>query len=188
MGISAAKVHEIFVSDTKLNISPYYFRPGGAFGGSCLPKDVRALQHISAECGANTPLIDSLLRSNEAHKFCLFQRVVQGLPPKAKILIAGIAFKAGQRRLARKPQRRPGPRLLREGFRVSICDPALMPPSSSAPISATRLRASPRWQSSSSPRSGPKRQRFDRVVAANATVNGLVLAPEQDIVDLGTLP
>ena len=68
LGISAKAVHEIFVSDTKLNISPYYLRPGGPFGGSCLPKDVRALQYIAADCGAATHLVDSLIRSNEAHK------------------------------------------------------------------------------------------------------------------------
>jgi GDP-mannose 6-dehydrogenase len=52
LDISAATVHQIFVSDTKLSVSPYYLRPGGALGGSCLPKDVRALQHMAAECGA----------------------------------------------------------------------------------------------------------------------------------------
>ncbi|OZA63773.1 MAG: GDP-mannose dehydrogenase, partial [Sphingomonadales bacterium 39-62-4] len=68
LDISAKQVHQIFVSDTKLNISPYYTRPGGPFGGSCLPKDVRALQHIAADTGAQTHLVDSLLRSNDAHK------------------------------------------------------------------------------------------------------------------------
>ena len=68
LGISARQVHQIFVSDTKLNISAYYTRPGGPFGGSCLPKDVRALQHIAADTGAQTHLVDSLLRSNDAHK------------------------------------------------------------------------------------------------------------------------
>ena len=73
LGIQATQVHEIFKSDTKLNISPYYTRPGGAFGGSCLPKDVRALQYIAADCGANTHLVDSLIRSNEAHKHRMFE-------------------------------------------------------------------------------------------------------------------
>ena len=84
LGIAAKEVHEIFVSDTKLNISPYYTRPGGAFGGSCLPKDVRALAHIGADTGANLHLIDSLLRSNEAHKHRLFQYAAEGLEPGAR--------------------------------------------------------------------------------------------------------
>ena len=59
LGVDPAKVHEIFISDTKLNVSPYYLRPGGAFGGSRLPKDVRALQNIAADCGINAPLLTS---------------------------------------------------------------------------------------------------------------------------------
>ena len=78
LGIDAKVVHKIFVSDTKLNISPYYLRPGGPFGGSCLPKDVRALQHISIDIGANTHVIDALIRSNEAHKHFLFTRAPLG--------------------------------------------------------------------------------------------------------------
>jgi len=73
--ISASRMHEMFVADTKLNISAYYTRPGGAFGGSCLPKDVRALQYIASDVGANAHLIDSLLRSNEAHKNYQFQTI-----------------------------------------------------------------------------------------------------------------
>jgi GDP-mannose 6-dehydrogenase len=81
LDISARQVHQIFVSDTKLNISPYYTRPGGAFGGSCLPKDVRALQHIAADVGANTHLVDSLIRTNEAHKHYQFTRLIRDLSP-----------------------------------------------------------------------------------------------------------
>jgi GDP-mannose 6-dehydrogenase len=93
IGLSTKKVHEIFVSDTKLNISPYYLRPGGAFGGSCLPKDVRALQFIATDCGANTYLVDSLLRSNEAHKYSLFEYATRNLAPGASVLLVGLAFK-----------------------------------------------------------------------------------------------
>lgn len=93
LSIPADQVHEIFVSDTKLNISKYYLRPGGAFGGSCLPKDVRALEYISNVTGANTRLIDSLLNSNANHKHFLFELACKDLEPGSKVLLNGIAFK-----------------------------------------------------------------------------------------------
>ena len=126
-GLSASKVHEIFIADTKLNISPYYFRPGGAFGGSCLPKDVRALQYISNDVGSNTPVIDSLIRSNEAHKHYLFERVSRGLPPGASVLMLGLAFKANSDDLRESPKIDMARKLLHGGFNLSIYDPALQP-------------------------------------------------------------
>lgn len=127
LGISAKKVHEIFVSDTKLNISAYYTRPGGAFGGSCLPKDVRALQYIAGDVGGNTHLIDSLLRSNDSHKQFLFQHCVKGLEPNAKVLMLGLAFKADTDDLRESPNLDLARRLLQAGFDLAIYDPALEP-------------------------------------------------------------
>jgi GDP-mannose 6-dehydrogenase len=125
LDISARQVHEIFVSDTKLNISPYYTRPGGAFGGSCLPKDVRALQHIAGDMGANTHLIDSLIRSNEAHKHHQFIRVARDLKPGASVLLVGLAFKADTDDLRESPAVDLARRLLDAGYRLSVYDPAL---------------------------------------------------------------
>ena len=65
LGIDVRKVHEIFISDTKLNVSSAYLKPGSPFGGSCLPKDVRALEHLSNDVGANSHVINSIIRSNE---------------------------------------------------------------------------------------------------------------------------
>ena len=92
LDVSASKIHEIFVSDSKLNMSPLYTRPGGAFGGSCLPKDVRALQHIATDVGANALLVDSLIRSNEAHKNHQLAFVTRGLAEGDKVLMAGIGL------------------------------------------------------------------------------------------------
>ncbi len=125
LGVSASKVHEIFVSDTKLNISPYYTRPGGAFGGSCLPKDVRALAHIAADTGTNLPLVDSLLRSNEAHKHRLFEYAAEGLAPGARVLMAGLAFKAGTDDLRESPNVDLARKFLSAGFTLEIFDPAI---------------------------------------------------------------
>jgi GDP-mannose 6-dehydrogenase len=127
LGVSARKVHEIFISDTKLNISPYYFRPGGAFGGSCLPKDVRALQFIAGDIGANTRLIDSLLRSNEAHKHFLFEHVTADLPAGASVLILGLAFKKFSDDMRESPKVDMARKLLNAGYKVSIFDPYLKP-------------------------------------------------------------
>lgn len=127
LGISARQVHEIFVSDTQLNISPYYTRPGGAFGGSCLPKDVRALQHIATDVGAGTHLVDSLIRSNEAHKHFQFAQATQGLEPGARVLLVGLAFKAGTDDLRESPAVDMARKLLDAGFALDVYDPALQP-------------------------------------------------------------
>lgn len=127
LDISAAKVHEIFVSDTKLNISPYYMRPGGPFGGSCLPKDVRALQHIAADVGANTHLVDALMRSNDAHKHHQFARVTAGLAPGARVLLVGLAFKVDTDDLRESPAVDLARKLLDHGYALDIYDPALTP-------------------------------------------------------------
>ncbi|PWE33027.1 nucleotide sugar dehydrogenase [Maritimibacter sp. 55A14] len=127
MGVSAGKVHEIFVSDTKLNISPYYTRPGGAFGGSCLPKDVRALQYISNEIGAHTHLIDSLLRTNEAHKTYQVDDILRQLPEKGRVLMAGLAFKADTDDLRESPNVDIARRLLEKGHALSVYDPSIRP-------------------------------------------------------------
>lgn len=127
LGISARQVHEIFVSDTKLNISPYYTRPGGAFGGSCLPKDVRALQYIASDLGANTPLVDSLLRSNEAHKHYQFTRLAAELAPGSRVLLVGLAFKADTDDLRESPAVDLARKFLDAGFQLDIYDPGLTP-------------------------------------------------------------
>ena len=127
LGIDAAKVHEIFISDRKLNISPYYTRPGGAFGGSCLPKDVRALQYLSDDTGASAYLIESLIKSNDAHKRFLYEHATRDLPKGAHVLMVGLAFKPGTDDLREAPQLDLARRLLQNGYRLSILDPAVKP-------------------------------------------------------------
>ncbi|MBX3596100.1 MAG: nucleotide sugar dehydrogenase [Rhizobiaceae bacterium] len=127
LGIDASAVHKIFVSDTKLNISSYYTRPGGAFGGSCLPKDVRALQFIATDAGINAPMLDSLLRSNEAHKNHQFDEVRRRLPNGGKVLLAGLAFKAGTDDLRESPNVDLARKLLENGYSLRIFDPNLEP-------------------------------------------------------------
>lgn len=129
LDISAKQVHQIFVSDTKLNISPYYTRPGGPFGGSCLPKDVRALQHIAADTGAQTHLVDSLLRSNDAHKHHQFLQVTQGLEPGARVLLVGLSFKADTDDLRESPAVDMARKLLDAGYALDVYDPQLKPES-----------------------------------------------------------
>ena len=127
LGIDARVVHKIFVSDTKLNISPYYLRPGGPFGGSCLPKDVRALQYIANDIGANTHVINSLMRSNDAHKHFLFSRAVERLPAGARVLMLGLAFKSETDDLRESPNIDLARKFLQGGFALSIYDPSLKP-------------------------------------------------------------
>ena len=127
LSIDVAEVHKIFISDTKLNISPYYLRPGGPFGGSCLPKDVRALQYISSEIGANTHVIDAVIKSNEAHKLYIFQQCTRDLPVGSRVLLLGLAFKSNSDDLRESPNLYLARRLLETGYNLEVYDPYLRP-------------------------------------------------------------
>jgi GDP-mannose 6-dehydrogenase len=127
LGISAATVHKIFTSDTKLNISPYYLRPGGAFGGSCLPKDVRALQYIASDVGAHTHIVDSVLRSNDAHKTFLFENCLKAVPAGGQVLMLGLAFKENSDDLRESPNIDLARKFLQSNIHLSIYDPHVEP-------------------------------------------------------------
>ena len=187
LDVSATKVHEIFTSDTKLNISPYYLRPGGPFGGSCLPKDVRALQSIAAEAGVSIQLIESLMRSNDTHKHRLFALATDGLAPGANILLAGLAFKAGTDDLRESPNVDLARKLLAAGYNLDIFDPG---------IDATKLvGVNLGYAYSQLPVLGrllvdkthAETTPYDRVIATNATANLLTLPDPALVLNLGTL-
>jgi len=118
--VDAQAVTEIFTSDTRLNISPAYLSPGFAFGGSCLPKDVRALTYRAKELDLKLPMLDSLLPSNVEH----IERAVEAVmrTGKRKIAQLGLSFKSGTDDLRESPQVQLVKRLLGEGFDVKVWD------------------------------------------------------------------
>jgi GDP-mannose 6-dehydrogenase len=118
--VDAQAVTEIFTSDTRLNISPAYLSPGFAFGGSCLPKDVRALTYKAKELDLKLPMLESLLPSNTEH----VERAVEAVmrTNKRKIAQLGLSFKAGTDDLRESPQVQLVKRLLGEGYEVKVWD------------------------------------------------------------------
>src|SRR5215469_1203591 len=120
LGVDAEAVIEIFTADNKLNISPSYLKPGFAFGGSCLPKDVRAMNYRAKELDLKLPLFEAILASNEVH----LQRAVEMVleTGKKKIAIIGLSFKAATDDLRESPQVQLVKRLLGEGRQVRIWD------------------------------------------------------------------
>lgn len=113
-------VMQIVTSDSKLNISSAYLSPGFAFGGSCLPKDLRALTHRARESDLRLPLLESLMPSNTEHINRAFEAVLR--TRKKKIAMLGLSFKAGTDDLRESPQVQLIKRLLGEGLQLQVWD------------------------------------------------------------------
>jgi len=121
LGVDGQKAMEIFVLDTKLNLSPAYLRPGYAFGGSCLPKDLRALVHMASRSDVETPLLRAILESNENQK----RRGMDMIRRTGckKIGMLGLSFKRGTDDLRESPAVELAETLLGKGYDVAIYDP-----------------------------------------------------------------
>ena len=120
LNIDSHKVMEIFCKDKQLNISPYYFKPGFAYGGSCLPKDMKALKTLAHDHYVEVPVIESIGESNELQKRRAVQLVMaQG---KRRVGILGLSFKAGTDDLRCSPIVDVVESLLGKGFEIRIYD------------------------------------------------------------------
>ena len=101
LNIDGNKVMDIFCKDKKLNISPYYFKPGFAFGGSCLPKDLEALRTLSQNKGINAPILNSICISNKQH-IEYGKKLIESFGSK-NIGILGLTFKSNTNDLRFSP-------------------------------------------------------------------------------------
>lgn len=121
--VDSREMMNLFVQDRKLNISERYLRPGFAFGGSCLPKDLRALSRIGRRCDVELPLLDGILRSNELHVRRAVHLVEQ--TGQNRVGLLGMTFKAGTDDLRESPVVEVAQVLLGRGYELRIYDPLL---------------------------------------------------------------
>ena len=124
-GVDSRAVMEIFCRDRKLNISPSYLRPGFAFGGSCLPKDLRALQSMARTNGVDVPLVSSTLVSNEIIVRALVDRVLE--TGYRHVALLGLSFKNNTDDLRESPSLELAERFVGKGLEVRIYDPIVNP-------------------------------------------------------------
>jgi GDP-mannose 6-dehydrogenase len=125
-GISPTDIFDIFTADTKLNLSASYLRPGGAFGGPCLLKDVGALAAGMRGAGIDAPVIDGIIESNSVHADFIIQEIERRAPAGCRMLLVGLSFKAGTDDLRDSPLVRLAESLMDRGHDLAIYDPDIL--------------------------------------------------------------
>lgn len=121
LGVDSKKVMGLVCEDKQLNISTAYMRPGFAFGGSCLPKDLRALLHVARENDVDIPMLAGLLPSNEEHINLAVETILAR--GTRKIGMVGLSFKSGTDDLRESPLLTLAERLIGKGMQIRIYDP-----------------------------------------------------------------
>jgi len=120
VGIDPFKVMDLFCKDNKLNISSCYFKPGFAYGGSCLPKDLSALKMLAHDYYLHAPVIESIEKSNDLQKEIAFQIIASN--GKKNIGMIGLSFKSGTDDLRQSPSVELAEKLIGKGYHLKIYD------------------------------------------------------------------
>lgn len=123
VGLDSRKVMGVVCKDTRLNISSHYMMPGNPFGGSCLPKDVKALCSFARQMGVSLPLLENTMATNEVHLNKVLQLIEK--TGKKNVAILGLAFKTDTDDLRGSPMVAVAETLLGRGMNLKIFDPQL---------------------------------------------------------------